>query len=104
MLLCFSYRFFYCTAGAGLDPLLNCPYAQGSEREDKEGVELDGGGGWGGQVLIPTEATAVKDVSKMSVSTLRKLPSSRRGGAGRGEEDGEREERERRENTVSRPA
>lgn len=55
-------------------------------------------------MLIPTEATAVKDVSKMSVSTLRKLPSSRRGGAGGGEEDGEREEREGRENTISRPA
>lgn len=77
-----------------LDHLLTCPYAQGSEQED-EGVELRGG-----QVLIPTEATAVKDVSKMSVSTLRKLPSSRGVGLGVGRRM-RRERRKRRERTPS---
>lgn len=51
-------------------------------------------------MLIPTEASAVKDVSKMSVSTLRKLPSSRGGGAGVGRRMG-RERRKRGERTPS---
>lgn len=102
--LCFSYRSFHCRAGVDLDHLQICQDAQGYEQEE-EGVELAGG-----RCLLPQKHCGYRrnDVSKISVLTLRKLPSSSRGGVGWGGgwgekgERGEGGEREGRENTVSR--